>query len=237
MNGEVRQVEDVAVAFAELIAAELRSLAEERAEASLAAADDGDEPSAGRVRVALSGGPTARRCYTALARQPGLPWAQVEAFFGDERCVPPDDGDSNFRMVREVLLDPVGPLAAVHPMSCAAGAGAYEELVRRAERFDLVHLGLGPDGHTASLFPESDALLSPGERLVAINTDPSGRNAHERMTVTMPVLDRARLAVFTVSGPEKAEAFGRVRAGEPVPGALVASERVIWLVDGAAAGG
>jgi 6-phosphogluconolactonase len=237
MNGEVHQVEDVAVAFAELVAAELRALAEERAAAALVAADDGDEPMAGRVRVAFSGGPTARRCYTALARQSGLPWAQVEAFFGDERCVPPDDADSNYRMVREVLFEPAGPLAAVHPMSCAAGADHYQELVRRAERLDLVHLGLGPDGHTASLFPESEALVSPGERLVAINTDPSGRNAHERMTLTMPVLDGARLAVFTVSGPEKAEAFARVRAGERVPGALVASERVIWLVDAAAAGG
>lgn len=236
MNGEVQQVEDVAVAFAELVAEELRALADERA-AALAAGIDGDEDPAGRVRVAFSGGPTARRCYTALSRLSGVPWAQVEAFFGDERCVPPDDADSNYRMVREVLLEPVGPLAAVHPMSCAAGAEHYEELVRRAERFDLVHLGLGPDGHTASLFPDSEALVSPGDRLVAINTDPSGRNAHERMTLTMPVLDGARLAVFTVSGPEKAEAFGRVRAGEPLPGALVASERVIWLVDAAAAGG
>lgn len=230
MNGEVRIVEDVAEAFAEVVAGELRELA-------AAPADGAAEPPAARVRMALSGGPTARRCYERLAEVQGLPWEQVEVFWGDERCVPPDDPDSNERMAREVLLERVGHVAAVHPMSCAAGADSYGELIHRAGRLDLVHLGLGPDGHTASLFPDSDALVAPGDRLVAINTDPSGRNPHDRMTLTMPVLDGSRLAVFTVSGPEKAEAFGRVRSGEQVPGSLVASERVLWLVDTAAAGG
>jgi 6-phosphogluconolactonase len=219
VHGEVHVVPDVPEAFAALVAGELRAVAP------------------GRVfRLALSGGPTARRCYARLAEVEGLPWERVEALWGDERCVPPDDPDSNARLGREALLDHVGPLAAVHPMSCAEGAAAYEAVLRAGGPLDLVHLGLGPDGHTASLFAGSGPLERPDGALVTLNRDPAAQNPHDRMTVTMAVLDAARLAVFTVSGEEKAAALARVRAGEDVPGGRVAAKRVVWLVDPAAAG-
>jgi 6-phosphogluconolactonase len=219
VHGEIQVVPDVPEAFATLVAGELRGVAP------------------GRIfRLALSGGPTAGRCYAQLAGVAGLPWERVEVFWGDERCVPPDDPDSNARLGREALLDHVGPLAGVHPMSCEDGPTAYETLLKAGGPLDLVHLGLGPDGHTASLFPGSDPLEKPDGAWVSLNRDPGEHNPHDRMTVTMTVLDAARLAVFTVSGAEKAAAFARVRAGEDLPGGRVAAGRVLWLVDPAAAG-
>jgi 6-phosphogluconolactonase len=219
VHGEIQVVPDVAEAFADLVAGELRGVAP------------------GRVfRLALSGGAPAGRCYARLAEIDGLPWERVEVLWGDERCVPPDDPDSNARLAREALLDHAGPFAAVHPMSCTEGPATYEAVLRAGGPLDLVHLGLGPDGHTASLFPGSEALEKPDGSLVRLNRDPTAHNPHERMTVTMAVLDAARLAVFTVSGAEKAAAFGRVRAGEDLPGGRVAAGRVLWLVDPEAAG-
>jgi 6-phosphogluconolactonase len=233
VNGELRVVDDVPGAFAELVEGELRAFAA-RLEAAPAGA--GSDPGGERFKLALSGGPTARRCYERLAQVEGLPWPSVEVFWGDERCVPPDDPDSNALLGHQALLDHIGPLAAVHPMSCDQGAAAYDEILQRAGALDLVHLGLGPDGHTASLFARSDALLSPGAALVALSSDPAARNPHPRITLTLAAINAARVAVFTVSGTEKADALRRVRAGEGVPGALVASGRVIFLADPAAAG-
>lgn len=240
MSREIRIVEDVPAAFAVLVAEELRGFAAARGAAPPAGGpDDADAggPRPQPYRLAISGGATARRCYERLATVEGLPWASVEVYWSDERCVPPDDPDSNARLGHEALLDHVGPLAAVHPMSCAVGPDAYEAVLRRGGPLDLVHLGLGPDGHTASLFPGSAALEEPAGRLVSLNRDPAGRNPHDRITLTLPALDAARLAVFTVSGTEKHEAYLAVRAGGDVPACRVASERVVFLVDPAAAGG
>lgn len=227
MNGEVRLVEDVPGAFAALVADELRSFA---------AGATPTAGAAGTYRFALSGGTTARRGYERLAAEDGLPWHLVEVLWGDERCVPPTDPDSNQLLAREALLGRIGPVAAVHPMSCEVGADAYEEIVRAAGGIDLLHLGLGPDGHTASLFPSSAGLEAPPERLVVENVDPSGRNPHPRMTLTYSAINAARLVVFTVAGEEKREAFAAVMAGVDLPAARVAAERVLWLVDEAAAG-
>jgi 6-phosphogluconolactonase len=240
MNGELRIVDDVPAAFAGLVESELREFAARLLAAPAGGPDDADaggDPRSQRFRLAMSGGPTARRCYERLAEVEGLPWQSVEVFWSDERCVPPDDPDSNALLGHQALLDRVGPLAAVHPMSCDVGAAAYEQILYRAGPLDLVHLGLGPDGHTASLFAGSDALLLPGSALVALSSDPASRNPHPRITLTLAAINAARIAVFTVSGPEKREALQRVRAGERVPGALVASGRVIFLADPAAAGG
>jgi 6-phosphogluconolactonase len=109
--------------------------------------------------------------------------------------------------------------------------------VAQAGRLDLVHLGLGPDGHTASLFPGSPALDADPGRLVVMNTDPTGRNPHERMTLTFSGIARARLVVFTVAGEDKRAAFAGVRAGDPsLPASRVRADRVLWLVDPTAAG-
>ncbi|HEX9506155.1 MAG TPA: 6-phosphogluconolactonase [Acidimicrobiia bacterium] len=213
MNGELRVVDDVAGAFASMVEREA-------------------PPS-----IALSGGETARRCYGLLARL-STDWSGVDIWFGDERWVPIDDDDSNEGMARRVLLDRAMP-RAVHSLRLAGdtperATAAYDEELRRYDPIALVHLGLGPDGHTASLFPGSPALVER-ERLVVATGD--GQHQHPRLTFTYPALARSRLIVFTVEGEGKRDAFARVRAGDlAAPATTVAAERVVWLVDPAAAG-
>lgn len=192
--------------------------------------------------IALSGGDTARRCYERLARDGGqrIDWWQVDVYWGDERCVPPDHPDSNELLVRKALLEKVGAANAVHPMRCheaSGGADAYQQRVAQLGRFDVIHLGLGPDGHTASLFPGSPALDADEGRLVVMNHDPLGNNPHERMTLTLSGLARSALVLVTVEGEAKADALARVHRGEDVPAARVRADRVVWLVDPAAASG
>lgn len=210
--GEVRVVEDVGVAFAELAVAE------------------------GPATLALSGGGTARRCYQALATTPGVAWSGTQVLFGDERWVPVDHPDSNEGMARQALLDRVAP-GRVHSLREAGGtpeaaAAAYDALVGSVGRLDLVHLGLGEDGHTASLFPGSPALAVDDRLVVATGDD---AHAHPRVTFTLPAIGRADLVVVTVSGEAKAEAWRRLCADDDVPAARVRGGRVVWLVDPAAA--
>ncbi|MGD0380856.1 MAG: 6-phosphogluconolactonase [Acidimicrobiales bacterium] len=191
-----------------------------------------------RFVLALSGGPTARHCYEHLARAGAghIDWSSVDIYMGDERCVAPDDADANQRLVREALLDPVGAVGSFHPMSCDEGADAYQRLVSQVAAFDVVHLGMGPDGHTASLFPGSAALEALPGTLVMKSVDPNDRNPHERMTLTLEALTRARLVLFTVAGEEKHEAFAAISAGADLPAARVRARQIVWLVDPAAAG-
>jgi 6-phosphogluconolactonase len=221
MNGELVVVDDVAEAFASTVVDSYR-----------------DRPNDG-FAIALSGGGTARRCYERLAADAvdAIDWWKVDVYWGDERCVPLDDPDSNYRLAREALLDRVGAANATYPMRCEEGADAYQLRLGELGRFDLVHLGLGPDGHTASLFPESAALEADPGRLVVINDDPLGHNPHPRLTLTFSGIARARVVVVTVEGEAKAEAFARVRAGDPTaPASHVTADRVVWLVDHAALG-
>jgi 6-phosphogluconolactonase len=186
--------------------------------------------------IALSGGDTARRCYERLAEDGAtrIDWWKVVVYWGDERCVPHDHEDSNYLLARKALLDRVGAANATHLMRCGE-VDAYQLRVGDLGRFDLVHLGLGPDGHTASLFAGSDALDADPGRLVALTEDPSGRNPYQRMTLTLAGIARARLVVVTVEGEEKAEALAAVARGDDVPAARIEAERVVWLVDPAAA--
>ncbi len=216
-TGELQVVTDVPSAFADLVARVV-----------------GSAPGDGRARLALSGGETARACYERLARKDGLDWSRVECFVGDERCVPPADPDANQRLIRESLVERV-PVAAFHPMDCER-AGDYEALLGAAPPLDLVHLGLGPDGHTASLFPHSPALDSPPGRLVVWSVDPSGRNPYDRLTITFEAIARSRLVVFTVSGAAKHEALHRLLTGEDLPAARVRAGEVLWLCDREALG-
>ena len=219
MFGELTVVEDVAGAFASQVV-----------EAYEARADED-------FSIALSGGATARSCYERLADDAGerIDWWNVDVYWGDERCVPADSEDSNERLVRQALLERVGGAHAVHPMRCNDGADRYQLLVGELGRFDVIHLGMGPDGHTASLFPGSTALDADPGRLVVMNVDPTGANRHERMTLTFSGISRARLVVFTGSGEDKREAMQAVADGADIPAARVRAERVIWLVDPAAA--
>jgi 6-phosphogluconolactonase len=188
--------------------------------------------------LAVSGGPTARACYERLAEDAGtqIDWWKVDVYWGDERCVPLDDPDSNYHLARESLLDRVGAANATYPMRCEEGADPYQLRLGELGRLDVVHLGLGPDAHTASLFPDSAALDADPGRLVVMNEDPRGNNPHRRMTLTFAALARSRLVLVTVEGEEKREALARVAAGEDVPAARIRGERVVWLVDPAAAG-
>jgi 6-phosphogluconolactonase len=221
LNGEVITVDDVPGEFAERVV-----------EAFLNRPGDG-------FSLVLSGGGTARRCYERLASDGAdqIDWWQVDVYWGDERCVPPGDIESNERLGREALLERVGAANAVYPMRCEEGPDPYQQRVAQVGRLDLVHLGLGPDGHTASLFPGSDGLDADPGRLVVMNTDPNGRNPHERMTLTFSGIARARLVVVTVEGESKREAFAAVRRGDPdIPATRLKADRLIWLVDPAAAG-
>lgn len=212
-RGEIRIVPHVPAAFAELVTL--------RAPGS----------------IALSGGDTARACYALLATAANVDWSQVEVLFGDERWVPVHDPDSNEGMARLAFLDEVEP-AWVHSMRDAGAtveeaAAAYDALLREVGPIDLVHLGLGPDGHTASLFPGSPAL-DETERLVVPNADDA--HPHVRLTMTYPAFRQARLVVFTVAGSAKREAFTRLRAGDDLPAARVVAEEIVWLVDPEAMG-
>jgi 6-phosphogluconolactonase len=227
MNGAVEVVPSVPEAFARLMVEVLT------------------EPRTDRCSLFLSGGSTAEECYRQLAAAggpgSGIAWGEVDVYLGDERCVPPDHPDSNHRMIKTALLDVVGPVGSDHPMyrtgTPSAAAADYQAVIGPLPAFDVVHLGLGPDGHTASLFPGSTALaVTDPASLVVANQDPLAHNPHDRITLTFPGIARARLAVFTVSGTSKQEALAGVVAGADLPAAQVTADRIVWLVDADAAG-
>jgi 6-phosphogluconolactonase len=208
----------------------------------------------GRFTIALSGGSTPKSMYTLIAANAAttLPWDRMFFFFGDERHVPPDDPDSNYRMAKESLLAKVPVpsanifrIPAENPDADAA-AEMYEQTLRKFfalapgefPRFDLILLGIGPDGHTASLFPET-AALQEKTRLVVANWVEKLNTS--RITLTLPVLNHARCVAFLVSGIDKAAALHEILEGnapaEKYPSKLVqpSEGKLIWFVDRAAA--
>ena len=192
--------------------------------------------------VALSGGSTPRRLFELLAAAPyreRVPWSNVHLFWGDERCVPPDHTDSNYRMTREALLDHVDvPPQNVHrlrgelppPQAARLYCAELKSVLGPLPRFDLIMLGMGSDGHTASLFPGSSALQETERE--ALPTYASHLDSW-RVTLTLPVLNRAAHVLFVVSGADKAPALARVQAGDPLPAGLVRphSGTLTWLLD------
>ena len=197
-----------------------------------------------RFCMVVSGGALAARCYDACAAAPtALDWSLVDLYLGDERLVPADDPDANQLLVRRHLIDPLGGVGSFSPMptdgdpdGCAA---AYQGIIGRlvdGPGIDFIHLGLGPDGHTASLFPGAASLNAGRDHLVLATEDPNGANPHPRLTITLPVIDRAGLVAFTVSGAEKRAALAKVRGGEDVPAARVRAQDVRWIVAAAALG-
>jgi len=211
-------------------------------------------PSRG-IAVALSGGVTPRRFLETLSAPPyrrRFPWHRVHFFQTDERWVPPDDPRSNQRMLRESLMG-AGPVPGknFHPVDLtlpdpAASARGYEEHLRRFfpkspggfPRFDAVFLGIGRDGHTASLFPGSPALE---EREAWVTHTEGGVPPRKRITLTLPVLNNAFRVIFLASGEEKAAVLREVLHGEGagfLPASRVSPKqgRVTWLVDSGAAG-
>jgi 6-phosphogluconolactonase len=208
----------------------------------------------GRFTIALSGGSTPKNLFNLLATNARnvLPWDRTFFFWGDERHVPPTDPDSNYRMADEAMLSKI-PVAAGNVFRIAAenpdadgAAEAYEQTLRKFFQlepgqipvFDLILLGMGPDGHTASLFPES-AGLQEKKRLVIANWIEKLKTS--RLTLTLPVLNAARCVAFLVSGTDKATVLKTVleedAPGEQYPSKLIqpSNGKLIWLVDRAAA--
>jgi 6-phosphogluconolactonase len=212
----------------------------------------------GRFTVALAGGSTPRALYSVLADPAGpfrsrIAWQRIEFFWGDERHVPPEHPDSNFRMATEAMLArvPVSP-QQVHrieaELASAEAAERYEGVLRSVfdlapgelARFDLVLLGMGSEGHTGSLFPGSAALHEERRQVVAVWVEKLGV---ERITLTPPVLNAARCVIFLVAGGEKAATLHEVLEGELRPDTYPAQAvqptdgDLVWLVDRAAAAG
>lgn len=204
----------------------------------------------GEIHIALAGGSTPQRLYRLLAEDEGIDWEGVHLWFGDERPVPPDHDDSNYKMAVESLIRHIPvPESRIHRMRGedhpAAAADEYEARLERhiSSRldgrpvFDLILLGMGDDGHTASLFPGT-AALRENRRLVVANEVP--QLGTTRITLTYPVLNAARKVLFLVSGAGKAPALAAVVAGgkDAPPAAGVRPERgeLLWFVDEAAAG-
>jgi len=202
----------------------------------------------GRFAVVLAGGSTPETMYGILARDciDRIDWSSVYVFFGDERSVPPHHEDSNLKMASEVLLDHV-PVANVHriqgELPPEEAAEAYEEELRKffqtedVPRFDLILLGLGADGHTASLFPWT-AALEVHDRWVVANPVP--RLGTTRITLTLPVINAARAVIFLVAGEDKAEALREILEGDADPHAYPAKliqppGEPEWMLDQSAA--
>jgi 6-phosphogluconolactonase len=210
----------------------------------------------GRFTIALAGGSTPKRLYELLAEPPlreQIDWTNVEIFWGDERSVPPDHKDSNFRMAKLAMLDKVPvPAARVHRIEAEradrdAAAAEYQAEIARVfgvsatgepPAFDLVLLGMGPDAHTASLFPGTIALTETTRWVVTNYVD---KFTTYRVTMTAPILNRARCVMFLVAGPDKAAPLAEVLDGPPEPVRLPAqlirptAGELLWFIDTAAA--
>jgi 6-phosphogluconolactonase len=226
MSVELRVVEDPAATCAELLV---------------------DVAAAGG-QIVLAGGSTPRAAYERAASA-GTPWSRATVWFGDERCVPPDDDRSNYAMAKATLLDPLGAAGPAvkrirGELGPSAAAAEYEEELRAAEtpRLDLLLLGLGPDGHTASLFPDQEALAERSKLVVGVE-QPGREPLVSRVTLTLPALASARRIVFLVTGAEKANAvaaaFGPGAKPEPhVPASLLPplTDAITVLLDAPAAG-
>jgi 6-phosphogluconolactonase len=208
----------------------------------------------GRFTFALSGGNTPKKLYGLLATEPytsQIDWARSEIFWSDERCVASDDPESNYRMAHEVLLSKVPiPAQQIHRVPADepdrdAASLAYAEDIRRTlgtngiPSFDLIQLGMGPEGHTASLFPHQSSLHEERRLIMAVTVP---KPPPPRLTFTPPLLKAASHTLFLVTGADKAEAVQAVLEGDDQPDeypaqlARAAQGEVIWMLDALAAG-
>ncbi|HSS61632.1 MAG TPA: 6-phosphogluconolactonase [Candidatus Limnocylindrales bacterium] len=204
--------------------------AEEVAEA--AAAEIAEALRGGARTVVLTGGTSPTRCYELLSEL-DAPWGRVSVLFGDERCVPPLDPESNYRLAKESLLDRVNP-ATVYRIPAELGpdegADLYAEVVADTAPFDVVLLGVGEDGHVNSLFPGHKALQAKG---LTAGIHDSPKPPPQRVTMTLEAIRDARQLIIIATGSGKAQAVALARRGE-TPSGMIADAR--WLIDRAAAG-
>jgi 6-phosphogluconolactonase len=200
--------------------------------AAAAAADIAEALRAGGRTLVLTGGTSPIRTYQLLAEL-DVEWGRVTVLFGDERCVPPLDPESNYRVAKENLLDRVHP-ATVHRMPAElgpdVGADLYAEVVVEEAPFDVVLLGVGEDGHVNSLFPGHRALRADG---LTAGIHDSPKPPPQRVTMTLEAIRDARLILIIATGAGKAQAVAMARRGE-TPSGMIAGAR--WLIDRAAAG-
>jgi 6-phosphogluconolactonase len=237
--------------FHRIVVADPTALAEAAAERALARI----AANRARVAVCLTGGSSPKQLYQLLAREAyrgRIPWERVHWFIGDERFVPANDPLNNMAMARGIFLDRFAPAANIHPIptdtaDASESARRYErelqsfygatELDPARPLFDLVLMGVGPDGHTASLFPDDPALQETGRWVVGVP------KAHvepfvPRVTLTLPVLGSCREMLFEVAGSEKRAILARLQADESLPANRARSAgETVWLVDQAALGG
>lgn len=206
----------------------------------------------GRVmHVALSGGSTPRRMHELLAETAGIDWSNVHVYWGDERTVPPDHPESNYRMSRETLIDRIDiPSQNIHrilgEIEPSEAALEYERTLRQTfgveppnvPRFDVIILGVGADGHTASLFPGTSALHERRRWVVANDVPQQGTT---RITLTYPVLEHASLVMFLAAGDNKQAALKQIfdpsASERPPAGRIEPAGRVVWFLDADAAAG
>ncbi len=246
--GKTLRVEYSVAADAAALAARAADHFVEQAERAVA--------SRGRARIAISGGSTPKATFALLADparpwRARMPWDRIELFWVDERCVPPEDAESNYRMTREALLEhvPLDP-RQIHRMEGElepeVAAARYESELRNSfrlegaetPRFDLIALGMGPDGHTASLFPYTEAIHEMG-RLVTANHVP--QKDTWRITLTWPVINQASSVFFLIGGADKAQVLKEVLTGprdpERLPSQLIrpASGILMMILDRTAA--
>lgn len=192
----------------------------------------------GRAQIALAGGSTPRAVYRRWTEASSMAWDQIEFFFGDERCVDPTDPESNYRMARESLFDlvPISPqqVQRMPAESRDRDTAAAKYAARLPPSLDLIILGIGEDGHTASLFPGSSALVEQRRLVLAVKAP---KAPHDRLTITPPVLMAAGEKVVLVSGGQKAAAVRQALQGQDKPMDCPArlARDGIWIMDQAAA--
>jgi 6-phosphogluconolactonase len=200
--------------------------------AAAAAAEIADALRDGARTLVLAGGTTPKRCYELLAEL-NLEWGRVAVLFGDERCVPPGDPESNYRMAKEALLDRAMP-ATVYRIPAELGpdegADEYAEVVANVAPLDFVLLGIGEDGHVGSLFPGHAALQADG---LTVGVHDSPKPPPERVSLTLEAFRDAGRVLILATGKGKADAVALARRGES-PSGMIAGAR--WLIDRAAAG-
>lgn len=208
----------------------------------------------GSCSIALSGGNSPRKLYRHLAQKgisamTDMPWQQTELFWGDERCVPPEARESNYRMAKEELIDRIAiPKSNIHPMphvtrNVMQAAEQYSKELRKAFMgrmrmglpvFDIIILGLGPDGHTASLFPGDPKALNEKSRWVTVATAPKAMPPNHRLTLTLPVINNADTIVFYVPGQEKTTLAEEIMHGQnpSLPAGMVAPSKgtLYWFI-------
>ncbi len=217
MNPVIQKVTAIEPAFAETLSTLINSLLKTKDE----------------ILIALSGGPTAKKCYEYFFSQfkSAINFNKINLIIGDERCVSESDPDSNYGMIKSILeFNSIVPAKLV-PLSCNTIGEQTQVILDAFKTIDIVHLGLGSDGHTASLFPDSPALKLDESVSIALNEDPHGVNLHKRITLTLGPINSALYRIITVSGAEKADILKRALDGEPLPVNQLNRSDLIWLID------